>query len=478
MALVTSGDKSVVLKSAVPEVNKKPVVKVLDEETYTEEIEQIIEADFFPDLPKLKAQAEYFEALEKNDLVKLREIQIKYSRDRPDTGISIRATPATFETPDHHGSPTHPAEIETRKTEVKESDKTNRVVHLDKFLMKNTSEDNASFAEILEETQKKHCEKHAWLFENEKNRTEEENQRLALPGIEEQAALENGPAGVDTWKYTTRNAVMYVPDGVDFSSKELMEMSKKKPREIIHENTRFKGRPWNERQSKTLLKQAASEKAHVNQGRIGHDGKEVILQQSPMVNGYGFVATPSPAPGVEESPLMTWGEIEGTPLRLDGNDMPIATTPGPAFRIPDVPQRDKIAFELAEKASKAHRDKKEKALKIASRLASPLPKFGLSTTERISSMSPAAQKLVNSSRLGIRTQTDKALRASYSPSPGRTPGDKTPSVLTPSYTPKSSVKTPSLRTPENKRAGETTPSLTDDLLQIPKSKRPKASDFF
>lgn len=26
-------------------------------------------------------------------------------------------------------------------------------------------------------------------------------------------------------------------------------------------------------------------------------------------------------PGVGESPLMTWGEIEGTPFRLDAGDM-------------------------------------------------------------------------------------------------------------------------------------------------------------
>ena len=44
--------------------------------------------------------------------------------------------------------------------------------HLDAFLSKNTSEDNASFVEILEENEKKHREKHAWLFENEDCRTE------------------------------------------------------------------------------------------------------------------------------------------------------------------------------------------------------------------------------------------------------------------------------------------------------------------
>jgi protein DGCR14 len=61
---------------------------------------------------------------------------------------------------------------------------------------------------------------------------------------------------------------------------------------------------------------------------------------------------------------MTWGEIEGTPFRLDGSDTPlVGSARGPVFRIPDVPRRDRLLHELAEKTSKAHRDKKEKALK-------------------------------------------------------------------------------------------------------------------
>ena len=41
------------------------------------------------------------------------------------------------------------------------------------------------------------------------------------------------------------------------------------------------------------------------------------------------------------------------------------------FQIPDVPKRDKVALALAEKASKAHRAKKEAALKqVTRRLAS------------------------------------------------------------------------------------------------------------
>ena len=78
---------------------------------------------------------------------------------------------------------------------------------------------------------------------------------------------------------------------------------------------------------------AASVQAKTQHGRIGPDGKEVMPTQSPKVNGYGFCATPSPAPGVNESPLMTWGEIEGTPFRLDGGDTPASSTPGPNFRV-------------------------------------------------------------------------------------------------------------------------------------------------
>eukprot|EP00918_Siedleckia_nematoides_P084334 GHVU01185193.1.p1 GENE.GHVU01185193.1~~GHVU01185193.1.p1 ORF type:complete len:127 (-),score=4.81 GHVU01185193.1:366-746(-) len=78
--------------------------------------------------------------------------------------------------------------------------------------------------------------------------------------------------------------------------------------------------------------------------------------------------------GVNESPMMTWGEIEGTPFRLDGSDTPVSVmTPGPAFRIPNVPKRDRLAMELAEKASKSHRAKKEEALQQVNRLKTYVP---------------------------------------------------------------------------------------------------------
>lgn len=40
--------------------------------------------------------------------------------------------------------------------------------------------------------------------------------------------------------------------------------------------------------------------------------------------------------GLAESPLMTWGEIESTPFRLDGSDTPITErNHGPSFKVYD-----------------------------------------------------------------------------------------------------------------------------------------------
>ena len=110
----------------------------------------------------------------------------------------------------------------------------------------------------------------------------------------------------------------------------------------------------------------------------------------------------------------------------------------------------------------------------------PSPRFSNSPrTEKLAHLSPAAQRLAGK-KLGIRTHTDKSLKASYTPSPRTTPGrNKTPLVKTPTG------KTPTTRTPnvttKNNTPKQETPkrdisSLTDNLLQLPK--RQKAQDFF
>lgn len=119
---------------------------------------------------------------------------------------------------------------------------------------------------------------------------------------------------------------------------------------------------------------------------------------------------------------------------------------------------------MANEAAAKNRANKQEALrKVTENLASLTPK-GLTPA----ALSPALQRMVNRSS---SKYTDKALRASYTPSPShRASGAKTPlgGPLTPHGTP-----TPSkARTP----ASQDPASITDDLLQLPK--RRKAADFF
>jgi protein DGCR14 len=92
------------------------------------------------------------------------------------------------------------------------------------------------------------------------------------------------------------------------------------------------------------------------------------------VGGYSFLSTPTIVPGVDASPIITWGTIEGmitiaftfffffcpasdalagTPLLLDPLATPLQPEAGkgPTFKIPETPRRDQIAMELADKAS-------------------------------------------------------------------------------------------------------------------------------
>uniref|UniRef100_A0A452I137 Uncharacterized protein n=1 Tax=Gopherus agassizii TaxID=38772 RepID=A0A452I137_9SAUR len=466
--LQADGAAVAVLREAAQEPPKRRK-RILDEESYIESLEKIIQRDFFPDVEKLRAQKEYLEAEESGDLEKMRQIAIKFgsslgkwSRESPAPYV----TPATFETPEVHpgtSSLLNKPKIGIKAAEEGEVEKEqskDTLPSLDSFLIKHTSEDNASFEQIMEVAKEKEKARHSWLYEAEEEFAQRRLENLALPSAEQQA-LESGKAGLETWAYKAQNSLMYYPPGVPDEDDVF-----KKPREVVHRNTRFLRDPFSQAVSKSQLQQAAALNAQYKQGKVGPDGKELIPQESPKVNGYGFVATPSPAPGVNDSPLMTWGEIESTPLRVDGSETPyVDRTPGPAFKILEPGRRERLGLKMANEAAAKNRAKKQEALRrVTENLANLTPK-GLSPA-----MSPALQRLVNRT---ASKYTDKALRASYTPSPAHpgTPGYKTPAGG--SHTPAS---TPPPRTVSETPVTQDPASITDNLLQLPK--RRKASDFF
>lgn len=273
-------------------------------------------------------------------------------------------SPATFETPAHIHSTVEPPPPETIETPIETNPKKEPKLSLDQFLNSHTSQDNESFEDIMCESEIKHRQKYSYLYNEEGKSEEDQRKNLALPSIVEQAALPEKKFMVDTWSYKNKNYIMYVPDGVELTKEEELELNRKR-QEVVYSNTRLKENPFNEMQSKETIHELAKNQAKVLDGKIGVDGKEILKSDTPKINGFSFVRSPSPYPGVAESPLMTWGEIEGTPFRLDGSDTPLPRNQGPSFKMSEPPRREQIAYALAEKVGEKHRDQKKKAIDAA-----------------------------------------------------------------------------------------------------------------
>ena len=221
---------------------RKRKVKVMDEDEYVEKVEKIIERDFFPELEKLKAQSDYMDARDRKDYETMSRLEEKYSGVRPDTGRRMQS-PATFDTPLDQPRDTDPRRPQQGQEGDAEGDKQEGAgaeegkededrVTLDKFMANHTSEDNESFIELQVENEKKHRAKNAWMYKDEAMYLEMKAQQMALPSMEQQAALPYKPGNVDTWTYQNINSVFHNPDGLELTEVEKIENAKNEKKKV------------------------------------------------------------------------------------------------------------------------------------------------------------------------------------------------------------------------------------------------------
>lgn len=151
-------DKALLPVTEVEEQKRQPK-QVLEEEDYVEKLEAIIERNYFPELPQLRA----------------------------DLGVESKPLPDASTLPKTIG----------------------------KFLSKFTSEDNESFEQLVEANDVKHRSQNPWLYKDERSLCEGSKQQLALPSIEKQAAIESSNKSSTTiaWPYKNKNSLMYYPEG-------------------------------------------------------------------------------------------------------------------------------------------------------------------------------------------------------------------------------------------------------------------------
>ncbi len=342
----------------------------LDEDAYHDGLAHVIQRDYFPQLSELRDAHEYLLADKADDFARKHHIEAR-KRAREE------------------------------HAEEKEQEGARGLESVDAFLNTWTSEDNFSFVVLQEEELAQRRANDAWgkraaewkareaekkllLLENGPNK----GQVLSLGEGEKLLAITNGDESKEVYgKQLARAAVDWKQRVIDMDNtrltRETQAMLSAPPKVIDPEKKRKK-------LSLLVQKNRFLEGASLG-GRQTIDlddfydvpKEESQVVDVPTVQGFGFVATPVIVPGQAggESPLVSWGRVEGTPVVLDHGR-------GRQFRIPDVPERDKVAQRLA-----------EQKLKRTPVAASPLLTRTGKTPLTSPVFSPAGQKLLDEQRL-------------------------------------------------------------------------------
>ncbi|KAJ4870234.1 DGCR14-related [Raphanus sativus] len=455
------GLQSTPSSSEITPRNPKKRMRVLDEDAYVEAIEKIIERDYFPDITKLKDRLDWIQAVKTRDPVQIRDAQLKIIERRGrkkanhqggDTVGKTQTPGSTFLrnfTPldDFDGKATPRTLREEPGGEVVTDEGDVDVnMSLDEFFRRYTSEDNDSFSKILEKVNKRKKDKYNYLLEGEKKDSDliEDVKRDRI--TDGYGTSYQPPDTLEGWKYTAKNLLMYHPANrgeAALTEEERAVRLAGLTKEIAKGNTRFQGKSMDSRPredgSVEILYTPITGSSPMLQVRDRDKSKRYDLDDlrktpNPFYvesdkradNGYSFVKTPSPAPGLDESPFITWGEIEGTPMRLDPEDTPIdigGSADGPHYNIPSAPARDVTAHSLSRDASRKLRERSNSMFKKPPLPSSPHHRSG-SASPNVRTLSPAAQKFYRraigkSSSSGV----DESLRASYR---GASPGGVTP----------------------------------------------------
>lgn len=463
----TPGSSNSITTTSHKNPRKRSSSTVLDEDTYVAAIEKIIERDFFPDIPKLRDRLDWLEATRSGDPMLMRDAQLKIIERRAgktpvtDTEGKIRTPGSTFfrntSTPfDSDRTPGIDMKQEFLNVakEIIRNDGSGDInaddLTLDDFFRMYTSEDNDSFSKLIEKVNRKKRERYEFLLEGENQGTTGLIEDAKKDRITDGYGSSDQPlATLDGWKYTAKNLLMYHPADrgeVALTQEELVNRLKGMTKEISKTNTRFHGkmmdsRPKEEDEISVLYNPVAggTPVPWSMSDRDGDKGRKYDLEDlrktpNPFYvesnkkadNGYSYVKTPSPAPGVDESPFITWGEIEGTPLRLEPEDTPIdigGSGNGPQFNIPLPPTRDVKAHSLSREAARKIRDRS----RMFQKPPRPSATRGGSASPGARTLSPAAQKFVRNAiaKSSHSTTVDESLRASYR---GSSPGLATPTL--------------------------------------------------
>lgn len=165
-ALVRKRSDTALMAPPPPAKKIKRPRKVLDEDSYTDALSQIIARDFFPGLLETETQQEYLDAVESKDQAWISSAGKRLRHVMTPGRSRATATPKpTYvpggQTPRGYVGDTPATQISEAPAPRPSSLDTN--MSLSKFQATYTSEDNESFYKLVDKQNQKKADKYAWL---------------------------------------------------------------------------------------------------------------------------------------------------------------------------------------------------------------------------------------------------------------------------------------------------------------------------
>ncbi|KAI1429508.1 nuclear protein DGCR14 [Xylaria sp. FL1777] len=418
-ALIRKRDDLELMPPPPPPKRIKRPKKVIDEDSYTDALSQIIARDFFPGLLESETQQEYLDALDSKDPEwissasrRLRHVMTP-GRKRARRGTSLTPgsqTPRGFvgDTPVSVSAASSSGSARQDGGDDKPEIDTN--MSLSAFQSKYTSEDNESFYKLLDRQNSKRAEKYAWLWAGNKlpskmqlaQRKVEARLLGSGKGLEDDGFKQDRlaikdrddrPAQPDTWKSVPNNTLMFAPDGVDDTNLETQMQaaeaaSRAPPKAVNYQNTRLPAPQLSEEESVPPSPSLSAIRDAIA-GRRRPDSEATSTAaggETPRVNGYAFVDDEEPEPE-PEAPRA--GMLPAT-INLGPGD----ATPNP-FVIREQSRREALHHHMVDRISQSKRASAKLGVTGKVDGAMPVPWFPSSprVTAAGGGLTPAAQRL-------------------------------------------------------------------------------------
>lgn len=375
--------------------------KVLDEDTYTDALSQIIARDFFPGLLESETKQEYLDALDSKDQEwidsasrRLHQVMTP-GRHRSRRGTSLAPgaqTPREFvgDTP-----VTVSGESIASAAPKKPDLDTN--MSLGAFQSKYTSEDNESFYRLLDKQNSKRAEKYAWMWTGNRlpSKMQLKQKEVEAKLSETRGLIDDGwkkdrlairdrderPAQPDGWISLPNNTFMFAPDSVEDSMETIVQRadaaSKAAPKAVNYENTRMPVPEISGEESDPGSPSLSAVRDAIAGKRTGSLATSSVAgSETPRVNGYSFVDDEEPEYEAPQAPRIDLG--------------PGDATPNP-FNIKQQSRRESLHHRMVDKISISKRTS-QKAGMTGKVDSTPVPKFP--SSPRVGGgLTPAAQRL-------------------------------------------------------------------------------------